>query len=152
MNKTSQGLRATLRQTSGLLGRTEDGQQAVQPIDRARMTVEPPRYVVDSLALDNRSGSTGEWDYLLGIGEQHRAVLGVEVHPATSGEVASVIAKKQRSLVTLQSHMNIADVRHWIWIASGKTTVTKGTTEYRRLVVADIHLAGGHLKLPYKPR
>ena len=74
-------------------------------------------------------------------------MIGVEVHPATNGEVAAVIAKQQRSLVALQPHMVDRDVR-WLWIASGKDTVARGSTEWRKLIQARIELVGRHLRLP----
>ena len=145
---TSGRLEAALLPTSSLIDSIETGLQAVAAVDRARITADPPRYVSDSLALDDRPGSTGEWDYLLGIADSERPVLGVEVHPATNGEVSVVITKKQRSVAVLQSHMMVADIRRWIWIASGKDTVARGSTEWRRLIQAGIDLVGRQLSLP----
>ena len=148
MPRKKQGVRSALAPTSSLVDLVETGLQALSAGDRARITVKPPGYVIDSLALDQRRGSSGEWDYLLGVEQPQRPVLGVEVHPATNGEVAAVIAKKQRSLAALQPHMAAADVRRWIWIASGKDTVARGSTEWRRLIQARIELVGRHLSLP----
>jgi hypothetical protein len=142
------GLRAALFPTSSFSDLVENGLQAVSGVDRARITADPASYVRDSLALDERSGSTGEWDYLLGIDEHHRPVVGVEIHPATNGEVAAVIAKKQRSITVLQAHMTVADIRRWIWISSGRDTVSRSSTEWRRLIQARIELVGRHLTLP----
>jgi hypothetical protein len=142
------GLRAALVSTSSLIGLVENGLQAVSGVDRGRVTVHPPGHVRDSLALDERNGSTGEWDYLLGIDEHQRPVIGVEVHPASNGEVATVIAKQQRSTTVLQTHMAVTDIRRWIWIASGKDTVSRGSTEWRKLIKARIELVGRHLSLP----
>jgi hypothetical protein len=72
----------------------------------------------------------------------------VEVHPATNGEVATVIAKQQRSVLVLRGHLAVADIRRWIWISSGKDTVSRGSTEWRKLIKAGIHLVGRHLSLP----
>jgi hypothetical protein len=126
----------------------EHGLQAVSAVDRARVTADPPSYVTDSLALDERNGSTGEWDYLLGVDEGERPVIGVEVHPSTNGEVGSVIDKKRRSVAVLRTHMAVSDIRRWIWIASGKDTVARSSTEWRRLIQERIELVGRHLKLP----
>lgn len=142
------GLRAALSRTSEFTPLVRDGLQALSAIDRARVTANPPRHVVDSLALDQRPGSTGEWDYLVGVDEPQRPVLGVEVHPATNGEVAAMIAKKQRSLAALKTHITVTDTRRWIWIASGKDTVARGSTEWRRLIQARIELVGRHLTVP----
>lgn len=147
MAKKKSGLRAALSPESSLVERVAHGLQAVLRVDRERMTIEPPRYVVDSLALDARHGSTGEWDYLLGVDERQRPLLGVEVHPASNGEVASILSKHRRTLAALQNHMSPADVR-WIWIASGSDTVARGSREFRQLVKAGIDLVGRHLSLP----
>lgn len=141
------GLRAVLVSGSALLPEVRDGMQALSNPDRTRISASPSNYVVNSLALDERRGSTGEWDYLLGIDDQKSPVIGVEVHPATNGEVKAVIAKKQRTHVSLQPHMPIQHVRRWIWIASGKDTVARGSTEYRQLIQAQIQLVGRHLRL-----
>lgn len=146
--KGRRGVRAALYPASRLMDLVENGLQAMSGIDRGRISVNSPGHVHDSLALDNRSGSTGEWDYLLGVDEQHRPVIGVEVHPATNGEVASVVAKQQRSLAALRTHMAVTNIRRWIWISSGKDTVSRGSTEWRRLIQARIELVGRHLSLP----
>jgi hypothetical protein len=148
MSKKKRGLRAVLFPRSSLADLVENGLQAVSAVDRARVTADPPSYVTDSLALDGRNGSTGEWDYLLGVDEDKRPVIGVEVHPATNGEVGSVIAKKQRSVAVLQTHMAVSDIRRWIWISSGKDTVARSSIEWRRLIQERIELVGRHLKLP----
>src|SRR4051812_14404223 len=123
--KRRKGVRAALFPASSLVELVENGLQAVSGIDRNRITMNPPDHVHDSLALDGRDGSTGEWDYLLGIDEQHRPVIGVEVHPATNGEVASVIAKQQRTVLALRPHMDVTNIRRWIWIASKSDTVSR---------------------------
>lgn len=146
--KRRRGVRAALFPASRLVELVENGLQAVSGVDRGRITVDPPDHVHDSLALDGRDGSTGEWDYLLGIDERQRPVIGVEVHPATNGEVAAVIAKQQRSVLALRTHMAVTDIRRWIWIASGKDTVSRGSTEWRKLIQARIELVGRHLSLP----
>jgi hypothetical protein len=141
-------VRSALLPASSLVELVENGLQAMSGVDRDRITVDPPDHAHDSLALDDRDGSTGEWDYLLGIDEQHRPVIGVEVHPATNGEVATVIAKQQRSVMVLRSHLAIADIRRWIWISSVKDTVSRGSAEWRKLIKAGIQLVGRHLSLP----
>jgi hypothetical protein len=146
--KARRGVRAALFPASSLTSMVANGLQAMSGVDRDRITVDPPGHVHDSLALDDRNGSTGEWDYLLGIDERHWPVIGVEVHPATNGEVASVIAKQQRSVAVLQAHMPVVEIRRWIWISSGKDTVSRGSTEWRKLIKARIELVGRHLSLP----
>lgn len=146
--KRRRGVRASLFPASSLASLVANGLQAVSGIDRGRITVDPHDHVHDSLALDGRDGSTGEWDYLLGIDEPQRPVIGVEVHPATNGEVAAVIAKQQRSVLALRTHMAVTHIRRWIWISSGKDTVSRGSTEWRKLIKARIELVGRHLSLP----
>jgi hypothetical protein len=146
--KRRRGVRAALFPASHLHELVENGLRAMSGVDRDRISVEPSSHVQDSLALDDRHGSTGEWDYLIGTDDQHRPVIGVEVHPATNGEVARVIAKQQRSAAALQAHMAVASIRRWIWISSGKDTVSRGSTEWRKLIKARIELVGRHLSLP----
>lgn len=146
--KRRRGVHAALFPASSLAELVENGLQAVSGVDRDRLTVDPPSHVHNSLALDGRDGSTGEWDYLIGIDEQHRPVIGVEVHPATNGEVSRVIAKQQRSVAVLQAHMPVVEIRRWVWISSGKDTVSRGSTEWRKLIKARIELVGRHLSLP----
>jgi hypothetical protein len=146
--KRRRGVRAALFPASSLTNLVANGLQAVSGIDRDRITVDPSDHVHDSLALDRRDRSTGEWDYLLGVDEQQRPVIGVEVHPATNGEVAAVIAKQQRSVLVLRNHMAVTDIRRWIWISSGKDTVSRGSAEWRKLIKARIELVGRHLSLP----
>lgn len=40
----------------------------------------------------------------------------------------------------------------WYWVASGKTALSKTTSEFRRLSQAGIQLVGGTLRLPRAKR
>jgi hypothetical protein len=78
----------------------------------------------DSLALDEATRdehpSDPRWDYLLGHTVSD-AIVALEVHPATIGEVSRVIRKKHTAIATLGAHLRSGvRVRRWFWAASGK--------------------------------
>lgn len=86
-----------LRAGSPLRSRVRAGLQALERPDKARVRPQPPSFVTDSLALDaslkDEQHNAPRWDYLLGTEDEKKPIIGVEVHPATPGEVAGVLTK-----------------------------------------------------------
>lgn len=80
------------------------------------------------------------------------------VHPATkvAGIDWVVIEEPEMGLhpqaltavLLLVMELPVAEIRRWIWISSGKDTVSRGSTEWRKLIKARIELVGRHLPLP----
>ncbi|WP_428264199.1 hypothetical protein [Haliangium sp.] len=145
-------LKKALAKGSPLRDHVEAGLQALQRRDRNRVTATPSTYVADSLALDevtaDSRGPERCWDYVLGTRDARRALLGVEVHPATPGEVAAIIEKKRWADAELSRQLVPGRrVKQWYWVASGSTRLSKNTAEYRRLGLEGIELVGEHLRL-----
>jgi hypothetical protein len=110
---------------SSLRGHLALGLAALTNADREHIERGLRPIFGDSLALDEATKadhpSDPRWDYLLGD-TPSRAIVALEVHPATTGEVARVIRKKQAAADTLRGHLKTgARVRRWFWAASGKT-------------------------------
>jgi hypothetical protein len=86
--------------------------------------------IAQSLDLDKSSRddhpADPRWDYLLGLGTLSQ-IVGLEIHPATVGEVKVVISKRKSAEKYLQKHLDgKRRVSRWYWAASG--TVAPGFT------------------------
>jgi len=123
---------SSLGKDSTLRGHVKPGKQGLDGAHRQRIQ-ETERRVAESLNLEKALVATPgkKWDYLVGIDAD---LLAVEIHPATSSEVKTIIGKKQDSLSRLGSHLRpSASVSAWYWLASGNVRMTQGTTEARNL-------------------
>ncbi|MDX9723734.1 MAG: hypothetical protein RBU37_23500 [Myxococcota bacterium] len=101
----------------------EDGLGALLKPDRDRIDAAIRDDFADSLDLDAglREGREGEhrWDYLVGH-VPSAALIGIEPHSATTGEVRTVIEKRRQALVQLREHLvDGASIARWLWVASG---------------------------------
>lgn len=143
------GLAEALLSTSELRPSVKPGIQALKDVDREHIERGTRGLFEDSLALDSAlkdsSAQENRWDYLLGE-RGIRSVVAVEVHNATGKDVDPMIRKKEWALRILPFHLrDQTRVRRWFWIASGKTGLTAGTTEYKRMIKAGLRLVGGTL-------
>ncbi|EPX54939.1 hypothetical protein D187_009678 [Cystobacter fuscus DSM 2262] len=141
-----------LKQESALVAAVHPGKRALRKGDRERVVESAAVRVIDSLDLDAQTsaerGNENRWDYLLGTTQSNLPLIAVEVHPANTGEVKVLIAKKRAAEKVLRSELKPgATVKRWYWIASGKTVITRNTPESRMLDAAGIRLVGSHLHL-----
>ena len=145
-------VKKALKTNSALATVVKPGKQALRKGDRDRIEESRSTRVMDSLDLDTATrgthGSENRWDYLLGTSRTDLQLIAVEVHPANTGEARVVIAKKRVAQDMLRSNLaQGASVARWLWIASGKTCITRGMPEARLLDTAGILLVGSHLRI-----
>lgn len=138
---------------SPLRERVVPGLQGLESRDAGKVSATPADLVTDSLALDeslrDSQPNANRWDYLLGTQDRDRPVIGVEVHHAVASEVAAIVEKKQWAAAEAGKHFKPGHrVSAWYWVASGRTRISKNTSEWRRLVRAGITFAGARLRLP----
>lgn len=146
-------LSTALAPSARLSSAVKPGKQALTATDRSRVT-EASAKVTDSLALDEEyaqeRANAPRWDYLAGVERTSppriSCVIGIEVHPATPGEVKRVISKQLSALETLGAEKTPSVVSHWYWIASGKVGISRTTSEFRLLQKHRIELVG-HLSV-----
>ena len=129
------------------------GLQALREIHRQAITAVP-RNLKGSVNIDETLSETlpnePRWDYGVGyIGEDGEKVFWVEFHPASIGEINSVLRKLE--WLKGWTRANAPDLsamrREFIWIASGASGFGRGTPQVKRLANAGIRFVGGHLTL-----
>lgn len=140
-------LRGALRADSQLQRDVKTGLGALR--DTSTLHEDIRRDFADSLDLDSALQAAHpndpRWDYLLGHAPS-RTLIGVEVHPATSGEVTVIIAKKQAAQCQLQRHLRDGKtVARWIWVASGAVAMLDIDKARRRLDQNGVAFAGREL-------
>ena len=114
-----------------------DGKQGLENADRRRVDMS----LACSVTLDEWGKPDwprdARWDYV--VVDSASRTLAVEVHPATDGEVASVIKKKAWAETRLAEAEVAAG--QWWWIPSGKSTITPTGRRRRQLSLKGIHLS-----------
>jgi hypothetical protein len=145
-------LGAAVQNKSVLTRVIRPGLQALRSSHRPQIQPDPRNLVTDSLGLDDAFSDSepeqSRWDYWLGTSIIGQALIGVEVHPATAGEVAKLVQKKQWAERKAAGNLlKTKRIARWYWVSSGSTKITKTSAEYRRLGKAGIELVGGTLRL-----
>jgi hypothetical protein len=140
------GIGGALQKGSHLHGHVKPGIQALEARDKNHIEASLRQDFHDSLALDKATAasnpSANRWDYILGMSGKEQ-LIGLEVHPATPGEVNEVIKKKEQATQVMQQNLRPERFIHmWFWSSSGTAGINPNTTEYRRLVSAGIVFVG----------
>lgn len=143
-------VRAALLETSDLQPLVCNGLGAVESSHRDYFEASIRTQFADSLELDAAMAAAyptdNRWDYLLGH-EPSGCVVAVEPHSAKSGEVSTVIAKREKAQAHLRGHLRPGTkVSEWIWVASGRVDFSPFDRVKRRLDQAGIRFVGGQVK------
>ena len=118
-------------------GHHHPGKQAREAVDRPRLVIDSSCSVaLEKWGLSNGHTRTKLWDYFVVTGER---LLGVEVHPATAGDVKDVLDKHAWALARLREADTAA--QQWWWIPSGRNTVPSSGRATRLLAKAGIRLS-----------
>jgi hypothetical protein len=142
--------------TSTLHGGVCDGLNALKDAHKQFVEAKLRASFNDSLDIDDglKAGHEQDyrWDYVLG----HRDtsfVVGLEPHSAETGEVSTVIAKRQYARRQLQAHMKPGkSIRAWFWVASGKVDFVPHERTVNRLNQEGITFVGRMLQAKHLPK
>lgn len=144
----SRTIERSLKPDSQLRDELQPGKRALGAY--ATRVHEAESQVTDSVDFDEatrRAGSSdSRWDYFLGLGSG--SIIGVEVHPASDKEVKAIIAKKAASSPLIAQELAPgAKVSKWVWIATGRNSVSKNSRFARELAAKRIELVGRQLRV-----
>lgn len=140
-----------------LPGAYEDGLQALEKKDHARVKCNTPRQLAGSVNLDKALEPSdphgNRWDYGIGIKREagRDEVFWVEVHPASTSNVQEVIDKLAwlkkwlREKAPVLRQLTARD--GYVWIASGGVAIPKGSRQARLLINAGLSFPQEHLRL-----
>ena len=127
-----------------------DGLQALTKGDRKKIAYTNSRALVGSLSLDEALSSQYPndpiWDYGIGVtvtvGSDN--VKWLEVHPASSQHIDEVLKKLRwlRHWLTNSAPELEALPREFVWIASGKVSLQKGSPQMKKLAQAGLRFVG----------
>lgn len=148
-------LSESFRPNSALAKETKPGLTALPKPYREHIATPIRKRFTESLALDDatRRSHPGEprWDHLLGLGKGKR-IVGLEVHPATRGEVQAVVAKKHAAQAVLKKELKSGTrVAAWYWAASGRTRFIPMESATLALAKAGIRFVGSTLEERHLP-
>jgi hypothetical protein len=115
------------------------GKRALGRDGRRKVAVSAGRFDC-SIDLDRsreaQEPNADRWDYVVVVGGiEDPYPAGIEVHPATAGEVTKVIAKQQwaRQLLEVRCAGCRPAASRWYWVASGKVYLRPTDPQSRRL-------------------
>lgn len=143
--------------TPGLKGAWRVGLRALKRADQKHVDAEDTRRLKGSLDVDTTLISAfpndPRWDY--GIGHQPRDVNGevvywIEVHPASDGNVKEVIAKLEwlKEWLAGSAPLLHAMRRRYVWVSSGKTSLTLTPPQRKRLAQLGLEHKGRVFVIP----
>ena len=130
-----------------------EGLQALEAADRARFRIADTRKISGSVDVDGTLEAVlpdaHRWDYAIGYRRQSEIVYWVEVHPASTGDVATVQAKLTwlKAWLAGDGHRLREIEARFIWISSGKTTFTQGSPTMRKLAQQGLQAIGRVLRI-----
>jgi hypothetical protein len=141
--------------TADVSGSYQIGLQALERKDRVRIKCDNTRVIAGSIHLDHalRDAHPQEsrWDYGIGIeiDIKHDRVIWLEVHPASTSTIDTVVAKHrwlkqwlEKSAQALQKMPS-----RFVWVASGKVAVAQHARQVKRLASLGIIFAGSRYKI-----
>jgi hypothetical protein len=152
------GFEEAVRSSDDLRDGLRTGLDALLPADKNRLMVTHSRRLRGSVDIDGHLRSkhpqSPRWDYAVGYQAVEdetstEKVYWVEVHSATEGEVSAVLEK----LRWLQEWISKNAPRlskmegEFVWIASGKTSISPTSPKRRLMAKAGLKLVGGKLKI-----
>lgn len=145
-------------------GAYRPGKQALENRHRELVTCKDPRRLTGSINLDSvlagqpDYADAARWDYGLGYrpaAEGREQAVWIEVHSATTGEVAAVLRKLRwlqdwlnegaGCLKRMTDHANSKN--RFVWIASADVNIPRNSPQARRLNQSAIRWARERLSL-----
>lgn len=133
-------------------GSHRQGLQALEPVDRQRITTANTRTLAGSAnidtALKKKQPNARRWDYVVGQrGSTSIELHWVEVHPARSDRNLDEVLHKLTWLRAVLAGEKLDSYpKQFIWIGSGKIAFSPGSPQQKRLANAGCRLVG-HLHI-----
>lgn len=136
-----------VRATRELSERYRLGVQALTEADRNHLEYEDSRRLTGSVNLEEalRPSLPHDpiWDYGIGwrTSEASECAVWVEVHPASSSHVGCVIGKVdwlKKWLRTSAPELKSITRREYVWIASGRVALQRGSRQAHQLAMAGV--------------
>ena len=147
--------RQAVKKTPGIANAYRPGLQALRSRDRQRISVKNTRRISGSVDLDSALQSQfpndPRWDYGVGyrgVNSQRETVYWIEIHPANSREINTVLKKLHWLKDWLQQYAPDLNrmKKDFFWISSGKTTLSPTAPRMKKLAEAGLRqLVGSRL-------
>ncbi|NOY79785.1 MAG: hypothetical protein GXP31_02145 [Kiritimatiellaeota bacterium] len=142
--------RDAVKNTPDLQDALQRGLQALNNTARAKVRASRPRDLRGSVDLDGhlkkKYPKASRWDYAIGVaqgGGVDDRVVYVELHPAHTGEVRTVLNKYSWLRSWLRSKAPDLDAlpASYHWIATSGVHISKGSPQVRQLAISGIRVS-----------
>jgi hypothetical protein len=151
------GFEADVKETPHLNDAFRAGLQALGS-KSSKVSLERGVTLVGSVDIDSalvsisQYANANRWDYAVAESTTNGDVIHwIEIHPASEGEVESVLAKHDWLKNWLAGDATRLDYRNerrkFVWIASGKTRITPTGSGARKLAKRGVRFVGGHYRI-----
>lgn len=152
---TKTPVRDALEPESELQDSVRDHLGAVERAHLAYIDAAVRGQFADSIDIDAalKKGREQEnrWDYLLGHNPS-RAVVALEPHTASTGEIDTLIRKRARARDQLASHLRSGKhIERWLWVASGRIDFADTEKTRFKLDQNGIQFVGGMVLAKHLP-
>jgi hypothetical protein len=134
------------------------GLKALRKVDAKHIKAEDTKRLKGSIDLDGalkkKLPNAPIWDY--GIGHKpsnhpEEMVYWVEIHPASDGEITSILAKLDwlKTWLGNEAATTLNGMRReFLWVSSGKTSFTVSSTQQKKLAQHGLQHKGRIFKIP----
>ena len=146
--------RAAVEATPEIAKAWKSGLQALRRRDRGRVETKDSRRLTGSVSLDGTLKDTHpndpRWDYGVGyrsIYSDGETVYWIEIHPANSGEVNTVLDKLGwlKSWLAEKAPYLEKMRKEFIWVSSGRTSFTPSSPQAKRFALLGLRHIGRKL-------
>jgi hypothetical protein len=153
------GFKESVEETPNLEGKWMAGLGALRAQDKARIDPEntSTTYLRGSVDIDTAwtalDPGGNRWDFAIGCQHQNRSdefIYWVETHTGADDQIAVML----RKLNWLKTWLNGAGIklakfdRLFVWVPSGVTSFSQGSTQVRKLADQGIMYSGSKFRIP----
>jgi hypothetical protein len=143
--------------TPDVAGAWQPGLQALRKVHRQQIQTDQPNKLTGSVnvekCLTQKYAERHQWDYAVGFNPTNirdEVVYWLEVHPATQGRAKEMLEKLDDLKSWLRDGGRQLDRfrGQFIWISSGKTSLTPKSPTMKRLAAAGLRHVGRVFRIP----
>jgi len=143
--------------TRHLAGAWKPGLQALRSQDSPHIQAENPQRLLGSADVDKALApiepNANRWDFTIGFqhaNRKHEFIYWVEIHTGSDKEISVVLKKLEwlKNWLRNDGRELAKFERDIVWVASGGTSFTSGSTQIKKLASVGLRYTGNKLHIP----
>lgn len=147
----------TVENTPNLVNSWKTGLQALRAEDRVHIKPENPRKLAGSVDIDTSlrelEPNANRWDFAIGYQHSNRedeVIYWVETHTGSDSQISVMLRKLEWLKNWMRGDgLELAKFeKDIVWVPSGATSFTKGSTQVKSLAMRGLRYSGSVLRIP----